>query len=152
MAPDHRLAVIILTNRSAMSLSKTAAAALEMLLPFDSSAVTSEPSYAALSESEMIELAGSYTNHRQTIELVFSEGRLMASRRGGDDTESGGVARVVEKMDGTRIALRSGGSGNEMKTPGTSYYVVRAADGKPEYLISSGRALRRISTQDAKAQ
>jgi CubicO group peptidase (beta-lactamase class C family) len=136
MAPDQKLAVIILTNRSAMSLPKTAEAALEMLLPFDSPAKRSRSELAELSDTEMTELAGKYTNQRQTIELVAVEGELRVRRRGGEETS--GAAKVEKAGDG-RLSVRGGQNGTAVG----SYFVVRDAEGRAEYLISSGRAYRR---------
>jgi hypothetical protein len=113
---------------------------MAMLLPFDSPAAESQPTYEPLSESEIQDLTGVYTNHRQTIELRLSDGRLVATRRGGDDSEGAGAARIVEKQDASRLSLQPSRDASGARS---SYYMVRRADGKPEYLISSGRAFRR---------
>lgn len=139
MAPDHHTAIIILTNRSATSLSKTAAAMLELLLPFDAPPTTAEQKIEPLAEKEIAELAGVYSNHRQSIELRVVEGRLMAYRRGDDDADGAGTPRAVERAAGGRLVLRSTTAGGST----TSLFVVPGKDLRPEYLISSGRALRR---------
>ena len=80
MAPDQKTAVIILTNRSGSSLPKTAATALDMLLPLETAPPTQERKRQPLTEKQMAELAGIYTNNRQTIELAISDGNLVLRR------------------------------------------------------------------------
>jgi CubicO group peptidase (beta-lactamase class C family) len=132
MAPDQKIAVIILTNRSAMSLPKTAEAALEILLPFDAPSRATRTESEALSEKEMNELVGTYTNHRQTIELTLSEGELRIRRRGQDDAE--GASGTLAKGGDGRLSVRSERGGTVLG----SVYVVRDENGRPEYLIGSG--------------
>lgn len=138
MAPDQKVAVIILTNRSAMSLPKTADAAMEMLLPLKGPAARASTASEPLSEAEMNELAGTYTNQRQTIELTVQDGKLLARRRGDDADEAG----MVFKAGVGQIGVRA--SGERGTATSMNLYVVRDAEGRPEYLVRSGRALRRV--------
>lgn len=131
LAPDQKIAVIILTNRSAMSLPRTAAAALDMLLPFEPRPESAERSRQPLTEAEIAQLAGSYTNNRQTIVLAVEEGKLIARRRGA---EGQGEPNVVTGYGENRLALSQAG---------VEFFILRDPSGRPEYLISGSRALRR---------
>ena len=141
MAPDQKVAVIILTNRSAMSLPKTAEAVLEMLLPFDSPRQAARQEPEALSEREMTELAGTYTNRRQTIELAVKEGELRIRRRAAEEAEA--TSGTVLKGSEGRLSVRSERTGANVG----SYFVVRDAEGRAEYLVSGGRAYRRVEAR-----
>lgn len=144
MAPDQRVAIIILTNRSASSLPKTAAAAMEMLLPFDHPPRPANESASPLSDKEMAELAGTYTNRRQTVELRLRDGKLLILRGGDEDGEPAGSARPVEKFGASHIGAAAAVGESAGNSPRLSYFIVRSPDGKPEYLITSGRALYRV--------
>jgi CubicO group peptidase (beta-lactamase class C family) len=145
MAPEHHTAVIILTNRSGSSLPKTAARALEMVLPLKSAPASNTAGSTTLSESEMAGLVGVYSNRRQEVELSVRDGRLLA-RRSGPDGEQ--LAGSVSKTDEHRFAFDEAavGSDNQSREQ-ISFFVVLGDDGKPEYLCISGRALKRISPE-----
>jgi CubicO group peptidase (beta-lactamase class C family) len=143
LAPEHKLAIIILTNRSSSSLPKTAAAALELMLPFQPRAAVPRTASASseqppLSEAEMQQLVGTYTNHRQTIVLSIREGQLHARRR-GTTTASGSITRTGEN----RIAITGTGDDPATGRPTASFFIVRDSDGRPEYLLAGSRALKR---------
>jgi CubicO group peptidase (beta-lactamase class C family) len=140
MAPQEQLALIILTNRSASSLPKTAAAALDMLLPFESQKPNPRSKPRPLTEAEMTELTGVYTNNRQTIELMLEGGQLRARRRGG---EGQGTAAALSWSGDNRLSLVSPTASDDSDPPRATWFIVRDPAGRPEYLISSGRALRR---------
>jgi CubicO group peptidase (beta-lactamase class C family) len=131
MAPDQKIAVIILTNRSAMGMPRTTAAAIDMLLPFEPRPTPSERSRQPLTESDIAELVGVYTNHRQTIELTAEDGKLVARRLGG---ESPSDPSFVNGFGENRISLSHSGG---------EFFIVRDAAGRPEYLVAGSRAFRR---------
>jgi len=140
LAPEHKLAVIILTNRSSSSLPKTAAAALELMVPFQPRVAERRPEPPPLTEQEMAQLVGVYTNHRQTIELTIQDGKLHARRRGPTvEGASGSITRTGEN----RIAIAGSGADDGSGRPLASFFIVRDQHGQPEYLLAGSRALKR---------
>jgi hypothetical protein len=140
MAPEHKLAVIILTNRSGSSLPKTAAAALELVLPLQPRADEPRTKLPPLTEQEMQALVGTYTNHRQTVELSMRDGKLHARRRG---TEGQGTSGAVTRTGENRIAITGSGDDPATGRPLASFFVVKNQNGQPEYLLAGSRALKR---------
>jgi CubicO group peptidase (beta-lactamase class C family) len=140
MAPQHKLAVIILTNRSSSALPKTAAAALDLMLPFEPRVAEGKPEPLPLSEQEMQELAGVYSNHRQTIELTIEDGKLHARRR---DTAADSPSRSITRSGDNRLAVAGSGVDPATGRPNASFFIVRDATGRPEYLLAGTRALKR---------
>jgi CubicO group peptidase (beta-lactamase class C family) len=141
MAPEHKIALIILTNRSGSSLPKTAAAALDMLLPFESppaSPVKTKPQ--TLTEQQMTDLAGAYTNNRQTIELAIDDGHLKIRRSAPDSAASRGSFSWSGE---NRLALFARDATADSTRPTTTYFLLRDSTGRPEYLITGNRALKR---------
>ena len=143
MAPEQKVAVIILTNRSSSSLPRTAAAALEMLLPFNGKPAADDAKPQPLTEKQMAELVGTYTNNRQTIVLAVEDGKLKARRTASDASTSTGT---LASSGDNRLAVYSGAGDSDSSRPTTTFSVVRDSSGRPEYLISSSRALRREDT------
>jgi CubicO group peptidase (beta-lactamase class C family) len=140
LAPEHKIAVIILTNRSSSSLPKTAAAALEIMLPFQPRVAERRAEPPPLSEQEMAQLVGVYSNHRQTIELTLQDGKLHARRRGATvEGASGSIVRTGEQ----RIAITGSGDDPAAGRPLASFFIVKGQDGQPEYLLAGSRALKR---------
>lgn len=142
LAPDHGVAVIVLTNRSGSSLPRTAAKALAIALGLESvageDADRSQPE--ALSENDRRGLAGVYTNQRRTIELAERDGELRLVR--------GGSTGVVRKTGGGRIGVyRPGDNGNANRAL-SSFLTVSDAAGNVQFLFSGGRAFKRQSPAD----
>jgi len=140
MAPSEKVAVIILTNRSGSSLPRTAGAVLEMTLPFSSPRVNSKPLVQPLSDKEMAELAGRYTNNRQTIELAVRDGQLIVLRRGADVQ---GMARPLRRIADNQLGFAASQDAGSESSAEARYFVVRGSAGVPEYLCSGGRAFKR---------
>jgi CubicO group peptidase (beta-lactamase class C family) len=142
LAPVERVGVIVLTNRTGSSLPKSAARAMEILLNVAWSE-SPEADARPLSRHEMSELAGRYSNGRQTIELSLDGNSLLARRTGRDTTPlAGSVAFAGEG----RIAVLRGSAdaAGEEGAARLTLTVVRGPDGKPAYLCAGSRALRRI--------
>lgn len=137
MAPEQKTAVIVLTNRTGSSLPRTTAVALEMLLPYQAApnATTAKPE--PLTEQQMAELAGVYSNNRQTIELLHRDGQLTARRSGAESSNSPGTFSWSGE---NRLALYAS---EDASRPTTSFFVRRDSAGRPEFLINGSRALRR---------
>ncbi|MGH9902912.1 MAG: serine hydrolase domain-containing protein, partial [Pyrinomonadaceae bacterium] len=84
MAPEHRFAVIVQTNRSGETLSQTRAKAAEMFLPFKPPAAESPKQSLPLSASEAANFAGTYRNGPQTWDIILKEGKLYYRQREGE--------------------------------------------------------------------
>lgn len=144
MAPEHETAVILLANRSASSLPRTATRAMELALSLKPGPAPNRSEPQQLSAQESADLVGVYTNHRQTIELYLLEGKLQARRTGGDVSR---LAGEVMKSGERRITVSAPGAEDEMGRPIVSFTVVVDGAGKPEYLVSGSRALKRQPNQ-----
>jgi len=125
MAPEQRVAVIILGNRSGASLPKTAETALELVLPLQP--VSQEkPKPIPMTATEMAGYCGVYANAGDRVEIFARDGRLFAKRSDGEvEVSKLGDRRFVTSR-GARLAL----------VPGPS--------GRAEYLILGGRARRLV--------
>jgi len=144
MAPEKHLAVIVLTNRSGSSLPKTATRALEIALSLSPEPSRPTPDPRSLSAQEIADLVGSYTNNRQTIEL-YDDGGKLSARRSGEGFSR--LAGEVMKTGEHRITVSAPGTEDESGRPIVSFTVVVGADGKPEYLMSGSRALKKQPAQ-----
>ena len=144
MAPDKQVAVIVLTNRSGSSLPRTATKAIELALSLTPEIARPAPEPLTLNEQESSDLIGRYTNYRQTIELSLRDGKLQA-RRSGDGFSR--LAGEVMKTGEHRITVSAPGTEDESGRPIVSFTVVVGADGKPEYLMSGSRALKKQPAQ-----
>jgi CubicO group peptidase (beta-lactamase class C family) len=140
MAPDQKTGLIILTNRSGSSLPKTTATALNMLLPFETAPSAQKTNRQSLTENQIAELAGRYTNNRQTIELAIDNGQLIIRR---NEPQSAPARGAFSWSGENRLALYSGTATDDSSRPTTSFYIVRDNTGHPEYLITGSRALKR---------
>lgn len=133
MAPDQKVGVIILANRTGASLSRTATRALELLIPLAPAPTTSRPAPVALSAAEAAEYAGAYSQTaKPDIELFVNNGRLFMKAAAGP--------QPVMKIGANRLVVVRSGSANARELQ-----VTRGKDGKTLYLHQGTRALRRLS-------
>jgi CubicO group peptidase (beta-lactamase class C family) len=139
MAPDQKVAVIVLTNRSGSSLPRTAEKALEISVPLEPPA-RSRTKGVPLTTQEMTNLAGTYSNHRQTVELTVEGDKLWMRRKSNSNADSG--TREISKISADILAYQSGEDG-QADSATNRIVVVRSADGTAEFICLSGRALRR---------
>jgi CubicO group peptidase (beta-lactamase class C family) len=125
MAPEQRVAVIILGNRTGASLPKTAETALELMLALQP--VSEEkPKPVPMTATEMAGYCGVYASAGDRVEIFARDGRLFARRGDGEvEVSKLGDRRFVTSR-GARLAL----------VPGSS--------GRAEYLILGGRARRLV--------
>jgi CubicO group peptidase (beta-lactamase class C family) len=123
MAPAHHVGIIVLANRTEVTLPKTVARAADLLLPLGAE---SKPAEAAKPTSEeLAKLAGTYHNGATTIELKWKDEKLVQVDKGKD--------RPVAILGGSRFR---DGNGDVVE-------VIKGQDGKTTYLFRSGRALRK---------
>ena len=127
MAPDHRVAVIILVNRTGGSLPKTAEKALELLLPFEAR-VEKPKQPIAMTEAEMARYTGVYGNQANRVEIVSKDGKLWFKGMGRE--------AELDKIGEMRFST--------MGQPTAEFALVAGANGRAEFLHLGGRTLSRI--------
>jgi CubicO group peptidase (beta-lactamase class C family) len=131
-APEHRFAIVILTNRSGSFLPQALEWVSARFLPFGPPppprpALATPPPVAVLRE-----LAGTYVNHpRDLVIELFLAGTTLRLRRPGQ-AEASDVTPLGESL----FAF----AGQEMET-------IRGSDGRTRYLHVGGRAFRRVVTK-----
>jgi hypothetical protein len=85
MVPEHRFAVIILTNKEGRGLTRTAEKALELLLPVKAAAPAAAKPAQPISAAEMARYAGTYSNpNRWAMDVLVKEGQLFLKWFGTD--------------------------------------------------------------------
>ena len=131
MVPDYRFGVIILANRTGASLSRTAAKAMEIMLPLKPAPPEAAETDLPITAEDKGDLPGIYTHPpSQRVEIVRKGDNLFV-RRGGADLP-------VRKIAVDRISAAQAGSAR-----GQQYVIVRGKDGRTLYLHSGGRALKK---------
>jgi hypothetical protein len=125
-APEHRFAVIVLTNRSGSTLPRAVEAAAEMFLPF---AKAEEPAAAAapLSPAELAAYPGVYEHAPSRWEVVARDGALFL--------RSEGKERELVRVSGARFAA---GEGEEV-------VFVPGAGGRAEHIFLGLYSARRVA-------
>ncbi len=126
MAPDQRVAVIVVTNRSGANLPAAAEKALEFLLPFKDRPQPPAPEALAVTPQDIARVAGVYRNGDQKLEIVERAGKLLLLR--------GAAELPLVKRTANRYAQENGGA---------EYIAVPGADGRIEYLHAGSRSYAR---------
>src|SRR6185503_17200810 len=102
MAPDHRFAVIVLGNRTGVSLNKTAEKAMELMLPLKpKEAVESKPALS-MTPAEMANYIGQYGQREVIVEIILKNGKLVLKQ--------GQSERPIRKISENRFAAEARGS------------------------------------------
>ena len=130
MVPAHRFAVIILANRSSSLLNQTAEKAMELLLPLEAKPVTKSEQPLPVSEPEMSEYVGTYTNGPESAEVVVKDGTLILRRKEGE--------LPITKIGTCRFTIVKP---NESEPEDLVF--VPGSSGEAEYLHVNRHALRR---------
>ena len=124
MAPEQRVAVIVLANRTGANLSESTEKALELMLP------AMQPKFAParrlldITADELRSHVGVYRNGDSRVEVVARDGKLYVKR--------GSAEIVLAKLDASRFLAGNG-----------EYVFVDGANGVTEYLFTGGRSLAR---------
>lgn len=126
MVPEHRFAVIVLTNRSGETLGRSRDKAMELALPLKPR-VERNIEHLPITEDEMKDFAGAYSHAPQVWEVFVKDGKLFLRIEG---TESP-LTRVGESK------FAAGASGGEVA-------FVRGADGRAEYIFNGLYSARRV--------
>lgn len=145
MAPKHRFAVIIFTNRSGAILSKSVEKALELSLPLKPKPQAPPKAAMPMTSAEMESYAGTYANGALRIDLLARDGKLFR-KEFYPTTVEGGPGREFEapvtKVGTNRFAFTPPGG-----TAAAEFVIVPDSSGKAEYLHTFMNAARRIESR-----
>jgi CubicO group peptidase (beta-lactamase class C family) len=86
MVPGQRFAVIVVTNKSGETLSRTRNKAMEMFLSLKPETAEKPKTAQPMTAAEMANFVGKYVNGPQTWELVIKDGKLYY-KQSGDELE-----------------------------------------------------------------
>ena len=128
MIPEHRAAVIILTNRTGANLPETADKALELLTPMQPKGARPQKTALPISDDDVRRVAGTYKNGEQTLEISAEAGKLYLKRPNY-------VKAPLVKRSDIRYAVEG--------MPG-ELVVVAGPSGKAEYINQGSRSLARV--------
>ena len=131
MVPAHHFAVIVLANRSGALLNETAEKAMELMLPLGPKAEAKSEQVVAVSETEIREYVGTYTNKPESAELLIKKGSLVLRWR--DEEHS------ITKIGDHRFSIA-----NPSESEAEEFVLVRGRDGKAEYLHIGRHALKKV--------
>jgi CubicO group peptidase (beta-lactamase class C family)/ketosteroid isomerase-like protein len=130
MAPDHRVAVIILANKSRGHLPMSLEKAMELMLPLAAKA-NEDSKTLPLSASEAERYVGRYGFTETIVEVLFNDGKLLHKQ--------GGLSAPMSKISETRFTVAPVGS-----SPKFEIYFVMGADGNAEFLHGRLRSLKKL--------
>jgi CubicO group peptidase (beta-lactamase class C family) len=128
MAPDHRLALIVVANKSGETLPRSREKALEMLLPLKPAGPQPSNNALPLDEKEFARYVGVYSHPPQQWEIFAKEGQLYLKQNG-----------VESKLTKTGSFRFSYGESNQ-----NELVLVAGADGKAEFLFNGLYSARRV--------
>ncbi len=127
MAPEHRFAVIVVTNKSGITLSKTTEKARELVLTLKPAEPEKVKEKLPLAAADLANFTGKYVNGPQTWEIVAKDGKLFFKDAEGEYELTKTGAQMLsfgDKLE-SDVALVSG------------------ADGKTEYIFTGLYSARR---------
>jgi CubicO group peptidase (beta-lactamase class C family) len=138
MAPDHRFAVIVLANRTGISLGQTANKAMEMMLPLQARAEPPARQEIPMSAAEVARYAGVYVNASARVELIVKDGKLFNKQPQAANEQPS--EQPVVKISENRFVVGTPNSRQE-------FVLVMGKDGQAEFLHRGLRSLKRIQAQ-----
>ena len=127
--PEHRVAIIILTNKSNGLLMKAFEQATELAVSLEPKTVLPQRQLIAMTESEMRGYAGTYQNSPDylRVELLVKDGKLFLRQIG--QTEMSEVVKFGDK------AFNAGGQ---------DFLLIPGANGKTKYMHIAAHVLRKL--------
>lgn len=125
MVPSQKFGVVVLANRTGVSLSRTANAAMEAALKLEPAPPPTPRTAIAMTPAEAAAFAGVYSQGLRRTELVAKGAELFQKGPAGE--------LKLEKV-----------GGDELQGDGVRYFVVRSASGSVEYLHAGGRSWRKL--------
>jgi CubicO group peptidase (beta-lactamase class C family) len=126
LVPEHKFAVIVLTNRSGETLQRTRDKAMESLLPLKPPEREETNSTPPLSEAEMAGYVGRYSHAPQTWDVFVKGGKLWL------------------KHEGVESELKRVGPAAFTYDTGDELAFALGADGKVEYLFLGMYAAKKV--------
>jgi CubicO group peptidase (beta-lactamase class C family) len=84
LVPEHKFAVVVLTNRSGETLPRARDKAMELLLPLKPTEQEETNSTPPLSEAEMAGYVGRYSHAPQSWDVFVKEGKLWLKHEGAE--------------------------------------------------------------------
>jgi CubicO group peptidase (beta-lactamase class C family) len=127
MAPEQRFAVIVVTNKSGITLPKTTTKAREMMLALKPAAVEKPKEKLPLTGADLAGFAGRYVNGPQTWEILARDGSLFLK-----DPEA---EYPLSKTGAQRLSFGEKLENDIATVPGP--------DGKTEYIFTGLYSARR---------
>jgi CubicO group peptidase (beta-lactamase class C family) len=132
MAPGHRFAVIVLTNKGGQRLDKSAEKAMELLLPLKAKEENKPGQELPVTEAEMANYAGTYSQAGVSLEILIKDGKLFFKQ--------GPAQLPMAKVGENRFTVARPGAPRPLEL-----VIVPGADGKAEYLHFGLRAVKKVS-------
>ena len=129
MAPEQRIGIIVLTNRTGANLPATVEKASELLLPLQPKPAAQSKASLAISAEDLGRHAGVYQNGDQRLEIVVEGSRLLLKRGRATGTP-------MVKHSEARYAVDGGAA---------EYVMVARSVGQTEYVHSGSRSFARVS-------
>jgi hypothetical protein len=126
LVPEHKFAVITLTNRSGETLPRARDKAMELLLPLKPPGQEETKSPAPLSEAEMAGYVGEYSHAPRSWEVFVKEGKLWLKHE-----------VVVSELKRVGPATFTYGAGGEL-------VFTFGPDGKAEHLFLGMYAAKKV--------
>ena len=127
MAPEQRFAVIVLTNKSGMTLNKTTTKAKELFLQLKPAEADKPREKLSLTAADLAGFTGKYVNGPQTWEILAKDNRLFLK-----DAEA---EYELAKTGAQRLSFGDKLENDVVTVPGT--------DGKTEYIFTGLYSARR---------
>jgi CubicO group peptidase (beta-lactamase class C family) len=127
MVPEQRFAVIVLTNKSGMTLNKTTTRAKELFLPLKPAEAEKPKEKLPLTAANLAGFAGKYVNGPQTWEIFVKNGSLFLK-----DEEA---EYPLTKTGAQRLSF-----GDKLEN---DVALVAGTDGKTEYIFTGLYSARR---------
>jgi CubicO group peptidase (beta-lactamase class C family) len=127
LVPEHRFAVIVLTNRSGETLPQARDKAMEIALPLKTPEPEATPTAQTLSEAESRNFSGTYKHAPFTWEVFVKEGQLYLKHEGTE--------QLLTKVGTHTFTYGTGGAQQLVFVPGT--------DGKAQHLFLGLYAARK---------
>jgi CubicO group peptidase (beta-lactamase class C family) len=127
LVPEHKFAVIVLTNRSGETLPRVRDKAMEALTPLKPPEREETNSAPPLSEAEMAGYVGRYSHSPQTWDVFIKEGKLWLKHESGESE------------------LKRIGSGAFTYGEGGELVFTLGADGKAEHIFLGMYAAKKVS-------
>ena len=125
MVPSRRCGVVVLANRTGVSLTRTADAAIEAVLKLLPAPAAPGPTGVAMAAGDLTRFAGTYSQGSRQITVVSKDGKLLL--------QQGAREVPMVKVGDLEFAA------------GTRYVFVADASGAITFLHSGGRSWRKIN-------